>query len=460
MTKSPVIAPTMSLTARLVAGFAALLAVVAVLLAFAALAYGRAAARDAFDRLLVGAANDIAQSISIIDGRPVVDLPVSAFELLGLAADDRIAYQLRGPDGAVLTGYENLPLPQSPAGDQVLYDASFTGAPARFIQVTRRFAERSFSGSVYVVVGQTSMARNQLAYSITRNALGGLALGGLAMLVLAVFVVRRALHPLDELARRLGQRDPQDLTPLDAAVPREVYGAVLAMNGFMARLERQIRTMKRLISDSAHQLRTPVAALRAQADLAVHEDDATRQIALVGRFHAGTVRLSRLLDQMLSRAMVIHRGSTARREMLDLRDVALDLFEEESLRLIAPEAEMRLKIGESPILVEADLLSLEEAAKNLVGNALSHGQPPVTIGAGATDGEAMLWIEDAGPGPAPEVRSHIGERFNMGSAATGSSGLGMSIAAAVAEAYGGRLAMETRAEGFRISIILPLREVT
>ncbi|MEJ2019150.1 MAG: HAMP domain-containing sensor histidine kinase, partial [Maritimibacter sp.] len=154
------------------------------------------------------------------------------------------------------------------------------------------------------------------------------------------------------------------------------------------------------------------------------------------------------------------RGSTARREVLDLRDVALDLFEEESLRLIAPEAEMRLKIGESPILVEADLLSLQEAAKNLVGNALSHGQPPVTIGAGATDGEAMLWIEDAGPGPAPEVRSHMGERFNMGTAATGSSGLGMSIAAAVAEAYGGRLAMETRAEGFRISIILPLREVT
>ncbi len=449
-------APTMSLTARLVAGFAALLAIGAVVLAFAALEYGRAAAREAFDRLLVGAANDIAQSVTIVDGAPVVDLPVSAFDLLALAANDRIAYQVRGPDGAALTGDEVLPLPPGPAADQVLYDASFTGEPARFIQVTRRFAERHFSGSVYVVVGQTMMARNELAYGITRNALGGLAIGGLAMLVLAVFVVRRALRPLGELASRLGTRDPQDLTPMDAAVPREIYGMVQAMNSFMARLNRQIDSMKRLISDSAHQLRTPVAALRAQADLALHEDDPAEQQVLVERYHGGTVRLSRLLDQMLSRAMVIHRGNAARREVLDLRAVALDIFDDESLGLIAPEAEIRLEIGEDPVFVQADILSLEEAAKNLVGNALTHGQSPITIGAGTDGNWALLWVEDAGPGPSPETRARLGERFNRPfSAKGGSSGLGLAIAGAVAEAYGGHLDMETRDSGFRISIALP-----
>lgn len=449
-------APTMSLTTRLIMGFAALLLIGGVMLAFAALEYGKAAAREAFDRLLVGAANDIAQSITISDGAPVVDLPISAFELLGLAANDRIAYQVRGPDGAILTGYDSLPLPNGPAADQVLYDASFTGDPARFIQLTRRFAERHFSGSVQVVVGQTLMARNELAYDIARRAIGGLVIGGLVMLIFSVLVVRGALRPLGELATRLRRRDPQDLTPLNAAVPQEVYGTVQAMNGFIARLDRQVGTMKRLISDSAHQLRTPVAALRAQADLAAHEDDHERRLALVNRYHAGTVRLSRLLDQMLSRAMVIHRSHAARRETLDLRTVALDIFDDESLRLIAPEAELNLMIGEDPIMVQADILSLEEAAKNLVGNALTHGQAPITIGTDVTNGIARLWIEDAGPGPTPETRARLGERFNTAKAGTsGSSGLGLAIAAAVAEAYGGHLEMETRTTGFRIAMTLP-----
>jgi two-component system, OmpR family, sensor histidine kinase TctE len=448
-------APTLSLTARMVVGLAGLLAVGSVVLSFAAFSYGRAAAREAFDRLLVGAANDIAASVSVIDGALVADLPESAFELLGLAADDRIAYQVRGPEGGVITGYDDLPAPPRGAPDTALYDAAFTGEPARFIRVTRRFAERQVSGNVEVLVGQTLRARTELAYGITRNALGGLAVGGLAMLAFAVFVVRRALRPLDQLAARLAARDPQDLTPIDAAVPREVFGMVQAMNGFMGRLNRQFGTMKGLISDTAHQLRTPVAALRAQADLAASENDPARRDQLVARFHKGTVRLSGLLDQMLSRALVIHRGGAARRAPVDLRDIALDIFEAGDHRLVAPGTEVRLDIGEAPVMVLADALSLSEAAKNLLGNALSHGRAPVTVGAGREGDTARLWVRDAGPGPTAKMRARLGERFARSAAASGTgSGLGLSIAQAVAEAYGGRLEMEHEADGFRVSIVL------
>ena len=103
----PPTAPTLSLTARLVLGLTALLVVGGLALSLAAFGYGRAAAREAFDRLLVGAAQDIAASVSVTDGAPVVDLPVSAFELLALAADDRIAYQLRGPGGTVVGDWGN-----------------------------------------------------------------------------------------------------------------------------------------------------------------------------------------------------------------------------------------------------------------------------------------------------------------------------------------------------------------
>ncbi|WP_143594949.1 sensor histidine kinase [Thioclava sp. DLFJ4-1] len=458
------ISATRSLTARLVTGLSGLMIVGGLILALAAFAYGRAAARDAFDRLLVGAANDIAASISIRDGAPVVDLPVSAFELLALAPDDRIAYQVSGPKGAVLTGYEDLPRPGTTAQDSELYDARFKGEPARYIRVTRRFAERQFSGTVEVIVGQTLRARTQLALSITRNALGGLAVGGIAMLAFAIIIVHSALRPLERLAHRISERDPQDLTPIRAAVPREVDVLVQATNGFMGRLDRQFATMKSLISDTAHQLRTPVAALRAQSDLAAEEDDPAQRAQIVAKMHSGTVRLSRLLDQMLSRALVIHRADSARRERVDLRNIALDIFEEGDHAALAPGSEIRLEIAEAEVPVLADELSLSEAAKNLLGNALSHGEAPVTIGADMRDGRARLWVRDAGPGPTPELRARLGERFAPGHSDTrrrgASSGLGLAIAQSVAETYGGTLEMESDAAGFTIAITLPQAEET
>ncbi|PTV96588.1 two-component system sensor histidine kinase TctE [Rhodobacter aestuarii] len=446
----------LSLTARLVVGLSALLLIGGLILSLAAFAYGRAAARDAFDRLLVGAANDIAASISIVDGVPVVDLPLSAFELLGLAQEDRIAYQVLGPQDTVLTGYDLLPLPPEGQGDVAFYDASFTGDPARYIRVTRRFAERQFSGAVQVIVGQTTHARTELALDITRNALAGLVVGGVAIMTFAVFVVRQALRPLNQLAASLALRDPRDLTPIDAAVPPEVDAMVQAINGFMGRLNGQFRTMKNLISDTAHQLRTPVAALRAQADLAAGEEDAGAQKAIVTRLHSGTVRLSRLLDQMLSRALVIHRGGAARREPIDLRDIALDVFDDADPRHVAPEAEVHLEIGEAPVMVLADGLSLTEAAKNLLGNALAHGTAPITIGADQSLLGARLWVRDVGAGPSPALLAQLGERFATGAAGrVRGSGLGLSIAQAVAEAFDGELQAESGPEGFCIAIVLP-----
>lgn len=451
-------APGLSLSSRLVIGLTGLLAVGGLVLSLAAFAYGRSAARQAFDRLLVGAANDIAASITIMDGAPVIDLPVSAFELLALARDDRIAYQVSGPGGSVLTGYDDLPRLPAGASDTALYDAAFGGEPARFIQVTRRFAERNFSGQVQVIVGQTLRARTELAFDITRDALLALAVGGLAMLGFAVFVVHRALRPLDRLAREIAARDPRDLTRINASVPREVDTIVQAMNGFIGRLDHQFQTMKRLISDTAHQIRTPVAALRAQADLAIQEDDAVQRARIVETFHGGTVRLSRLLDQILSRALVIHRGDAARRALIDLRDIALDLFEEGDHRHIAPESEIRLGLSDAPVEVMADALSLTEAAKNLLANAVAHGRAPIIIGADRADGMARLWVQDGGEGPPAHVRQEQGRRFASGGAQR-SVGLGISIAQAVAEAYGGRLEMENLSEGgFRVTILLPAEE--
>ncbi|WP_417709948.1 sensor histidine kinase N-terminal domain-containing protein [Roseibium aggregatum] len=445
-----------SLTARVAFGIAFLLISGGVIVSIAAFAYGREAARSAYDRLLLGAATGIASSITVQDGRPVIELPVSAFELLALAPDDRIGYRIIGVEGETLTGYDEITLPTGRRDIRGgFFDGAFFGEHARFAVVSRRFAERTLNGTVKVVVGQTLRARNEMAYDITRKALYVLAASGLAMVLLSVVVVRSVLQPLERIAGGLTARDPHDLTPLDTSVPRETAVMINALNGFMARLDRQMNSMRHLISDTAHQLRTPVAALRAQADLFTDEPELARKEKIVERIQARTASLGRLLDQLLSQALVIHRGDSARRERVDLRDIALDVFEEGDHAVLNPEFDVILDIGEDPVEVLADAQSLKEALKNLLNNALRYGRSPVRIGASLEGERASIWVEDAGGGPVDGVLAELGSRFNKGARSRqSSSGLGLAIAHSVAHSFDGELLLEkTTSNSFRAALV-------
>ena len=159
---------------------------------------------------------------------------------------------------------------------------------------------------------------------------------------------------------------------------------------------------------------------------------------------------------MLSRALVIHRTDSAPRVPVDLRDIALGVVDSRDHELIAPGVEVELVIGPDPVIAMADEMSLNEAVKNMLGNALRHGLAPVRIGVTRDGPAASIWVEDAGPGPAPDVLARIGERFERSAASKGrSAGLGLSIVRAVAEALGGRLDMARGDTGFRVSLWLP-----
>jgi two-component system sensor histidine kinase TctE len=225
----------------------------------------------------------------------------------------------------------------------------------------------------------------------------------------------------------------------------------------MGRLDRQMNSMRHLISDTAHQLRTPVAALRAQADLFSDEDDPVRRQRIVERIQTRSSSLGRLLDQMLSQALVIHRGDSARRELVDLRDVAVDVFEEGDHAVLMPEVDVTLALGDQPVTVLADATSLQEALRNLFGNALKYGRSPIRIGASVEGGRASLWVEDQGGGPDPETLEMLGSRFNRTSLSRqSSSGLGLAIAHAVADSFSGQLILEKRPENaFRAALVFP-----
>jgi two-component system, OmpR family, sensor histidine kinase TctE len=442
-----------SLTTRLAVALALLLLAGGAAVALGALAYGRHAAQEAYDRLLVGAANAIAGGISLRDGTVAVNLPISAFELLALATEDRVVYAVIDPEGQVVTGYEGVD-PAAPDARSSFHEGKFAGEPIRLATVRRRFAERTFSGTVTVVVGQTTRARAELAGEITRGALAVAGFVGLLMSGLAVFAVRSALRPLRRIEGVLAARSPRDLTPIDVAVPREIDGLVEGINRFMARLDRQMTAMRNLIADASHQIRTPIAALRAQADLAGEETDPARLRAIVARIHGRAVSLGRLTDQMLNHALIIHRADAAPLERIDLRTVAIRVVEESDHDLLADDAVLRLDLPEEPVWCDGDALSLGEACKNLVMNAFRHGVPPVTLV--VCDGAApMIAVRDRGPGIPEAHWPDAATRYaRMTGVSPESAGLGLAIVAAVAQAHGGTLAFARAGEGFEARLVL------
>ncbi|MEM6636243.1 MAG: sensor histidine kinase N-terminal domain-containing protein [Pseudomonadota bacterium] len=438
------------------AAIVSVLALGSLAVAIAAFAYGRNAAQQSFDRLLIGAANQVAGSLSLRGGDIIVDIPVSAFELLSLAPKDRVVYGVFGPDGALITGYAEA---APPTGSGAFYSGEFANEPARFARVTRQFAERSFIGSVDVVIGQTTEARRELAQQITRNALVAVAVVGLVVSGLAVLAVQSALSPLQRIESDFAARSSKDLTPVDIDVPQEIKSLVGALNTFIARIDRQLNVMQSLIADASHQLRTPIAALRAQAELAADETDPDRQRGIVTRIHERSRNLSHLTDQLLNHAMIIHRADAIDLKAIDLRSVAAQAVHEVDLAITTSDNSLRLELPEAPVTCLGDPLSLQEAVKNLVSNALKHGEPPITIFVREDTHGPAIGVRDRGQGIPEAMWEDAAERFakNAGVSAK-SAGLGLAIVSEVARAHGGAMQFARPTPG-RFEVALALSPV-
>ena len=432
---------TRSLTARLALALVILLLAGGAVVALAAVTYGQRAADQAYDRPLLGAATQIAESVRVVAGDLVVDMPLSAFDLLASAPNDRVFYAVFAPDGRLLTGD---PLPfqnrQTP-----VFNGADHGETVRFVRVERRFAERGLSGVVVVLVGQTTQARAALASEIIRNALALMAVPGVLMLALALMAVRAVLGPLRQIEAELRGRAPFDNAPLLQPVPREIGRLVGSLNGYMARIARILSTNKRMIAEASHQLRTPIAALRAQAELAAEERDPERLRAIVGRIYHRSIDLSRLTDQLLSRALIIHRADAVQLTQLDLRAVAQEAARETCRDISGLEGQLSLDLCEEPVPVAGDALSLGEACKNLLVNAQLHGVLPAVVAVRVEAGFGWLCVRDAGAGP-------------KGASARAGSGLGLAIAEAVARAHRGSLVAGAVPQGFEVALVLPLEE--
>jgi len=411
-------------------------------------------ANRVYDRWLLDSTVSLARQVHV-DARTVhADLPDALLRMLEYDAEDRIYYDILAGDGTVIVREGALPAPPQPVKEPLFYDGEIDGSPVR-IAALRVWGN---GGSALVQVAETLVKRHKLTSEILAlMLLPQLLLIGTAG-VLIWYGVGRGLAPLDRLRREILQRSHRDLSPLqEARVPEEVAPLVRALNGLFERVNRAVAGQNRFIADAAHQLRTPLAGLKTQAELAVREDDPASMRAALGRVRAAVDRSVRLVNQLLALARADYsREQPLPTSMLDLSRVARETAAERVGDALDAKLDLGFEADEAlPIVGNQELL--RELIDNLIDNSLRYTPPggSVTVRA-VRDGEfGLLEVEDTGRGIAPAEREKVLERFyrTEGTPSQG-CGLGLAIVREIADLHGATISIGDGADarGTRVSI--------
>lgn len=444
------------LLALMAAGFCGLLLIISVLL----WNYSRTAANKTYDLLLSGAALSILERVSAGTEGATVDIPSSAMEILGLSPRDRLVYSVFSYRRGNITGATDLPLPtgSAPQAEPAYFDAQYQGTDFRFIVQSRPVTVGDMREWIAVQVGQTREARNDQQFALLSYGLAGLAFVSLIGLAAVWLAINTALRPLQDIETDLAARLPSDLTPIGGHPPREVGSLFDAINSFIARLSASRSLNESFIADVAHQLRTSLSALQGQLSLASDCSDFDTMAARVTKAEAQAQRSVRLTNQLLANAMVIHRSEVANLTPIALTPIVRDLMTELIKDSAARNANFTLdaEIPEAMDLILGDTVSIREALRNLIDNALRHGAPSVDVDIDLrveNNDTLLLSVSDAGPGIPPHLRAKATERFVSLAAQTGGSGLGLAIVQAVATSHRAALRLETGKKGGLRAII-------
>jgi two-component system, OmpR family, sensor histidine kinase QseC len=284
---------------------------------------------------------------------------------------------------------------------------------------------------------------------------------GLPLVGVAIWIaVSRSVAPIERIAGEVRGRGLDRLSPLGADdVPREIAPLVSALNQLFERLERSFENERRFTGDAAHELRTPLAALKTHAEVALTTASDERRRRSLAHVVEGVDRASRLVEQLLALARLdaSHAGFDT---PVDLAEVAGEALE--PMRAPGRERQIEVRLETPAVLpvVMGEGAMLHALVRNLAENALRHAPEGgvVRLRVESGDGRVRLVVEDSGPGVAPALRGRIFDRhYRVPGSSGGAGGLGLSIARRVVELHGGAIEAGQSAElgGLRVSVSLP-----
>jgi len=430
-----------------------------------------AVTQEAYDNALLEPAKVLEGSVEFNeDGSLRIDPPFYAQVMLESQPGNRkyfrveditgVAVRPAGPakEGQTLLGMKGLPRPPALSdieGMPVFYDGMFRSDMVRMVAVWRDLHRQGNYRRVLVMVGESTESRERAQQQAWREALFRDLRMVFLMCVLVWLSVLWALRPLTLLTREIRARKVDDLKPLDPSyVPPEVVPLVNAVNHHIGLYRAVLERQEQFLADASHQLRTPLAIMRTQAQYARREPDVVRTRETLDAIIAQLGRTTRLTEQLLSLAHASqHEHSPGAK--VDLNALARDVV----LQYLPLARERRQDLGwidcaEAPdgpehVWVLGDEAELHEVLANLVHNALNHSFEgcSITVAAGRSADSAWVSVSDNGPGLAPALRESVFVRFARGGrsrhpAQSGGSGLGLAIARAYAQRNGGTITLE------------------
>ncbi|NUO88060.1 MAG: sensor histidine kinase [Cupriavidus sp.] len=447
------------------------------------LTYGtlRDAANTAYDRSLYGSIRAIDNAIGMAGDNVQLTLPDAAMEIFETAAQTHVFYRVsteRAGQVETVTGYGDLPLPRGPLVNNQprFYDAEYLGEAVRIAAMARPVYRPDARMRVIIQVAETAEPRSALIGSVWRSALARDLLLILLSAAILVGGVTYVLHPLKRVRDDVEARSPEDLTPLVfERVPAEVRPLVDAVNLHVSRSAAMAQSQAQFIADAAHQLRTPLAILKTQAEYAqrqLNAPDPQAARAAAGEAVGGIVtqleQAARLTNQLLALARVRqHRADAAQAgeagEGIDIID-AVTVAEQVALDYLPLARGKQQDFGWEPVPglalpVRADPALLREALANLVHNAIQYSPrgSRITLSATRVRDHACLVVEDDGPGIPAEEREKVFARFyrRVGNAEPG-SGLGLAISREMAARFGGTVELGEGVQGTGVRAVLRL----
>lgn len=418
----------------------------------------------AYDRALVEMARDVSLHLRRVDGDIRLDLAPSALAVLFNDPADRFYHDVTTVEGRRVAG-QALPHPlrAAHAPAEVFYDGSVQSMPVRIVQLTVAADPGSSRPAAVVRIAETTNRRNALAHEMLLTMI----VPQLLLIAIAAGVVRvgvvLGLRPLEAARRAVMARAPHDLTRVPLRdVPGEVRPLLVAINDVLERLGRALTLQRRFVADAAHQLKTPVAALLAQIEVAMRETDPVRQREQVSGLNAGLARLARLMSQLLALARNEPEGAAAAVfGRVDLSALALEAASDWVPEALERGIDLGLEGGDAGVFVRGDAVRLRELLDNLLDNAVRYGREGGRITVRLEGGaRPTLHVADDGPSIPPEERARIFERFHrlLGSPGDG-SGLGLAIAQEIAGLHGARIRLAADADrtGNVFSVEFPAR---
>lgn len=425
--------------------------ILALILFFVVQDFTKQLAEENHDNILRASVTSVLDAAAVQNGQITIDIPYSAFSMLGNVSDDRVFYKIT-QNSIFLTGYESLPdAKQARSLSQPLVStANYLGEDVRLVTASRLLSNAGQPVLISVTIAQTRNGQKQtLAFISRRVSMLGFGFFAIAA-ILTVYSAQSTVRPLRRLAASVSRRGPQDLRPVAAPVPSEMVPLVDALNKFMGRLKKSLGQSEEFIAEAAHRVRTPLATVRTQAELTLHRVDRDENRVALREMIRAIDESSRAAGQLLDHAMVTFRTDYLEVQSFDLRVLVVDLVE--NMRPIADLKDIVLDLEQGdPIRLKGDGILIQNAVRNLIDNAIkySSSESLIRLRFEHKNEKIGLIIQDEGIGFPTDNTADLTKRFVRGSNVGGriGSGLGLTIADDVARAHGGNLSLQNEAKG-------------